>query len=166
MKKHLLAIALVAMTAVSTYAQGTFAFGNSVGTAIKFASAPGAATRNITAADQAQYNIGFSAFFGPAGGEATTQVQGLGAIGSVAGVLASVTGNVKDLFAVPGTSADGGTVVSLEIRAYNTVTGDIYGSTGVRQVTLGPAAGPATVIWQGNSGTDASRFRPDRKSVV
>lgn len=160
MKKHLLAIALVAMTAVSNYAQGTFAFGNSVGTAIRFATAPGAASRNMTAADQAQYNIAFSAYFGPAGGDATTLVPGVGTIGAVGGVLANVTGNVKDLFAVPGTSADGGTVVSLEIRAYNTQTGEIYGRTGVRQVELGPAAGPATVIWQGNSGTVESRFKP------
>jgi hypothetical protein len=162
MKKQLLAIVLVAMTTVASYAQGTFAFGNSVGTAVKIVGGGIATARNMSAADQAQWNVGFSVYFGPAGAaaDALTLAPGTGSFGTVAGVLASVEGNVKDLFAIPGTSADGGTVVSLEIRAVNRATGQVYGSTGVRQVTLGPAAGPAQVIWQGASGTDATRFKP------
>lgn len=164
MKKLLLAIALAAMATLSSYAQGTVAFGNSVGTAIKVVGLPSnAASHNLTAAEQAANNIVIGLYYGAAGSQALTQVApGTGVIGSTAGVLASILGNnVLSLYSIPGTSADGGTVVSLQVRAWNSVTGQQYDvNSRPIDVVLGPAAGPAQVIWQGATGTSTSRFVP------
>jgi hypothetical protein len=162
MKKLLLAIAFAAMATVASYAQGTIAFGNSIGTAIKI-QGPGIAIHNITAADQAQYNIAIGVYYGAAGATDLTQVApGTGVIGTTAGVMASLVGaNVLGLYAIPGTSADGGSVVSLQIKAWNTATGEQYVVNSTpRDVTTGPAAGPATVIWQGATATNPNRFIP------
>jgi len=162
MKKQLFVMAFVAMATVASYAQGTIAFGNSVGTAIKIAGT-GTATHNMTAAEQAQLNLVIGVYYGPAGSQTLTQVApGTGVIGTTAGVIASILGNnVKDLYSIPGTSADGGTVMSLQIRAWNSQTGADY-EINLRpiDVTLGPAAGPAQVIWQGATGTNPNRFIP------
>jgi len=162
MKKQLLAIAFVAMATVASYAQGTIAFGNSVGTAIKI-SGTGTATHNMTAAEQAQFNIVIGVYYGAAGAATLTQVApGTGVIGTTAGVISTILGNnVKDLYSIPGTSADGGTVASLQIRAWNAATGEQYAvNTRPIDVVLGPAAGPAQVIWQGATGTNPNRFIP------
>jgi hypothetical protein len=161
MKKQLLAIALVAMTSVASYAQGTVAFGNSVGTAIKIEGI--GAIHNMTAADQAANNIVIGLYYGAAGSQTLTQVApGTGVIGTTAGVIASLLGNnVLGLYSIPGTSADGGTMVSLQVRAWNSATGAQYlVNSRPIDVTVGPAAGPATVIWQGATGTNPNRFIP------
>jgi len=164
MKKQLLTIAFAAMATVASYAQGTIAFGNSVGTAIRIVGdSVNPASHNMTAADQARNNIAIGVYYGPAGSqELTLLAPGTGVIGTTAGVLASVLGaNVLNLFAIPGTSADGGTVVSLQIKAWDTVTGQQYQvNTRPIDVTAGPAAGPATVIWQGATATNPNRFNP------
>jgi len=36
----------------------------------------------------------------------------------------------------------------------------MYGETAIRQVTLGPTAGPGAVIWQTATGTNPNRFYP------
>jgi hypothetical protein len=161
MKKLLLAIAFAAMATVASYAQGTIAFGNSIGTAIKIEGL--GAIHNLTAAEQVANNIAIGVYYGAAGATTLTQIApGTGVIGATAGVMASLIGNnVLALYSIPGTSADGGTVVSLQIRAWNTVTGQQYQVNSTpRDVTTGPAAGPATVIWQGATATNPNRFIP------
>jgi hypothetical protein len=162
MKKQLLVIAFVAMATVASYAQGTVAFGNSVGTAIKIEGA-GTAIHNMTAAEQTQYNIVIGLYYGAAGSQTLTLVgPGTGVIGTTAGVMSSLLGNnVLGLYSIPGTSADGGSVVSLQVRAWNGVTGAQYiVNSRPIDVTTGPAAGPAQVIWQGATGTNPNRFIP------
>jgi hypothetical protein len=161
MKKLLLPLLLVTV-ATQAHSQGTIAFGNSVGTAIKFDSGGGLGLHNMTAAEQAFYNIAFGVCYGPPGTTPTQLAPGTGVIGTTAGVFASLAGNnVLGLYAIPGTSPDGGTVVSLQIKAWNTVTGQEYMINSTpRDVTLGPAAGPAAVIWQGATATSPNRFLP------
>lgn len=152
MKKTLLTVALVAMSAVASFAQGTIAFGNSVAARISVKESPEAAARTATAAD----GLTFGVFFGPAGSAegALTQAPGTATIGAATpGILTGAA----SVFALPGTDAQ--QIVSLQIRAWDS-TGKVLGATDVRQVTLGPTAGPGAVIWQGASGVNQTRFNP------
>lgn len=155
MKKTLLTIALVAMAAVSSFAQGTVAFGNSALTRVTVTD-PAGTKRNATAADA----ISVSVWFGPAGSaaEALAQAGAAATIGSTAGVLI----NAPSVFALPGTEPN--QVVSLQIRATGN-NGLLVGQTKVAQVTLGQTAGPGAVIWQ-TSDTNPSRFTPLNLTVV
>ncbi|MBK7997910.1 MAG: hypothetical protein IPK15_04055 [Verrucomicrobia bacterium] len=149
MKKLLLTLGLIGI-AVLANAQGTIAFGNNV--ASRFRINDGLGGRNITAAD----GFTFGVFFGPAGSSegALTRAPGTATIGATTpGVMIFAS----SVFALPGTEA--GQVVSLQIRGMNR-TGQVLMFTDVRQVTLGPTAGPGTVIWQGPSGTNPNRFHP------
>lgn len=148
MKKTLLTVALVAMAAVSSYAQGTLAFGNSALTRVTVTDESGT-KRNATAAD----GLAISVWFGPAGSaaDALTQVGAAASIGSTAGVMI----NAPSVFAIPGTEPN--QVVSVQIRASNAQGWS--GQTKVAQVTLGQTAGPGAVIWQ-TSDTNPSRFTP------
>jgi len=65
--------------------------------------------------------------------------------------------NAPSVFFLPDTNP--GDVVSLQIRAWDSGRG-YYGATDVRQVTLGPTAGPGTVIWQTATGSNPNRFHP------
>ena len=162
MKKTLLTLALVALTTVASYAQGTIAFGNGTLTRVTVRNLDGSARGNATAAD----GLTFAVFFGPAGAtaDALTQVQQptpSATIGTTAGVMI----NAPSVFGLPGT--DGGQVVSLQIRAWDTLTGGraMIGQTDVRQVTLGQTAGPGAVIWQ-TSDTNPNRFTPLIVNIV
>jgi hypothetical protein len=151
MKKTLLTLALVALTAVATYAQGTIAFGNGTFTRVTIA---GTTARNATTGD----GLNFYVFFGAAGVSdpaALTQVQQAtpASIGSVDGIMVGA----PSIFALPGTEP--GQVVSLQIRAWN-ANRTLVGETDIRQVTLAPTAGPGTVIWQTATGTNPNRFTP------
>ena len=147
MKKTLLTVALVAMAVVSSFAQGTIAFGNSALTRVTITL--DGVKRNAAATD----NVAISVWYGPAGAEASalTQVGAAASIGSTAGVMV----NAPSVFAIPGTEPN--QVVSLQIRA--TAAGGLHGETKVAQVTLGQTAGPGAVIWQ-TSDTNPSRFTP------
>lgn len=151
MKKTLLTLALVAISAAATFAQGTIAFGNSVAARIQIKDSPDAAARNATAAD----GLTFGVFFGPAGATADALVQAPGTATIGAATPGVLTG-APSVFALPGTDAQ--QVVSVQIRAWD--ARGVLGQTDVRQVTLGPTAGPGTVIWQGASGTNPNRFNP------
>jgi hypothetical protein len=153
MKKQLLTIALVAMTAITSYAQGTIAFGNSALTRVMIEDAPGAAARRATAAD----NLTIGVWYG-ASADSLTQAPGEARIGTTDGVLTGAA----SVFALPGT--DAGQTVALQIRAWNDA--GAFGQTDVRQVTLGPTAGPGAVIWQTASGVNTSRFTPLVVTVV
>lgn len=160
MKKTLLTLALVALTTVASYAQGTIAFGNSALTRVTVRNLDGSVRGNATTGD----GVNFYVFFGPAGAaaDALTQVQQpepRASIGTTAGVMV----NAPSVFALPGT--EGGQVVSLQIRAWN-ADRTIVGETGVAQVTLGPTAGPGAVIWQTATGTFTTRFTPLVVNIV
>lgn len=156
MKKTLLTLALVALTTVASYAQGTIAFGNSALTRVTVRDrATGVVRGNATAAD----GLTIAVFFGAAGSSTLTEVvqQGTKAtIGTTDGVMI----NAPSVFGITGT--DAGQVVSLQIRAWDTATGGqrMFGQTDIRQVTLAPTAGPGAVIWQGATGTNPNRFTP------
>lgn len=146
MKKTLLTVALVAMAAVSSFAQGTVAFGNSALTRVLVREASGA-TRNATAAD----GLTISIWFGPAGSGRDALAQaGTAQIGATAGVFGA-----PSVFALTGTEPN--QVVSLQVRAEG---GGLAGETEVKQVTLGQTAGPGAVIWQTATGTNPNRFTP------
>jgi len=147
MKKQLLTIALVAMTAVASYAQGTIAFGNSALTRVKLDMRDGSAARNATTAD----GITVGVWYGSSA-DSLQQAPGTATIGTTDGVLAGAA----SVYALPGTEA--GQTVSMQIRAWN--DSGWAGQTDVRQVTLGPTAGPGGVIWQTASGLNANRFTP------
>lgn len=148
MKKLLLTLGLIGCTLTSAVAQGTINFGNTVASRIRL----GAGGSVSTAAD----GLFFAVFFGPAGSSegSLTRAPGTATIGATTpGVLTGA----PSVFALPGTEA--GQVVSLQIRAMDSA-GKNLTSTDVRQVTLGPTAGPGTIIWQSGSGTNPNRFYP------
>ena len=152
MKKLLLIIGFIA-TAILARGQGTIAFGNSALTRVQILL-PGGSVRNATAAD----GLTFYVYFGPAGAtaDALTQVQQpdpKATIGPTAGIMI----NAPSVFALPGTEP--GQIVSLQIRTWN-ADRSIVCETDVRQVTLGPTAGPGTVIWQTATSTNPNRFGP------
>lgn len=148
MKKQLLTLALVTLAAAASYAQGTIQLNNSVGTPIRVDNGDGvysSADRLATAADGLTIEVWYGS-----GAELT--------LGGTAGVGASglITGSSLSVFQVAGSSE--GATVNLQIRARGN---GLSGETKIAQgVVLGPTAGPGTVIWQGASGTVATRFTP------
>jgi hypothetical protein len=164
MKKTLLTLALVALTTVASYAQGTIAFGNGTFTRVTVKDlATGVVRGNATAADA----LTFAVFFGPAGAsaDALTRVEQTGNVATI-GPVDGIMINAPGIFALPGT--DAGQIVSLQIRAWDTATGGqrMIGETDVRQVTLAPTAGPGAVIWQTAGGTNPNRFTPLVVNIV
>ncbi len=147
MKRLLLTLSLIGFTLGSALAQGTINPLNGLLTRVQICMAPGE-YRNATAAD----GLRFAIYFGPAGGEAMTQVGGLATIGSTPGIITGWS----TILALPGTEAD--EIVSLRIVGSSDF--GMYLDTGVRQVTLAPTTGPGTIIWQTASGTQPGRFRP------
>ena len=146
MRKLLLTLGLIGITTFA-HAQGTIAFGNSALTRIVLPLGDGT-SRNTTVAD----GLIIGAFYGPAGTTDLVMAPGTATIGSTAGIMVGA----PSVFALPGTEA--GQVISLQIRAWNNQ--GWFGQTKVAQVTLGPTAGPGTVIWQSASGTNPNRFTP------
>lgn len=138
MKKTVLTLALVALAAGSSFAQGLIGLGNSFLTPIKLQPESGAA-RNAVAGD----GLSISVYFGPAGtaADALTKVETAQniTIGSTAGVLLSGLG----AFALP---VEGGETVSLQLRA-TAGNGLYYGETRVIQVKLATAPAAGTPVW-------------------
>jgi hypothetical protein len=134
--------------ACSIQAQGTIQLGNSVGTPIRWVGPDGLAGRTVTLADQVYLTIWFA---NP--GEELVQA----AINPIQVVNNGLLGGGSySVFQLPGT--EGGQTVSLQIRAYQNDPLCQVGATRVAQVTLGPTAGPGTVIWQSATGTNPNRF--------
>ena len=144
MKKSFLVIALVAMSTVASFAQGTINPLNGSLTRVKIdLNGDGVGDRNATAADGLQFDVFF--------GADAAKVQGSMTIGTTDGVLVGL----PSILALPG-AGDAGAVVSLQIRASNSL--GWRGQTDMKQVTLAPAAGPGTVIW--SSSANVTRFTP------
>ena len=138
MKKLLLTIGLAAIAVTDTPAQGTVSWRNSAATPI-LVSFFGSAPRIATEAD----GLSFGLFAGPAGSsaDALVQVSGTANIGPVDGVLV----NASNVLPLPGT--EGGQVVSLQVRAWDSMGLLSISGPPVRQVVLGPPPGPGAVIW-------------------
>jgi len=138
MKKLLLTIGLAAITIADTQAQGTISWRNSVATPI-LVSFFGSAPRIATEAD----GLNFGLFVGPAGSSADALVQASGTanIGTVDGLLV----NASSVLPLPGT--EGGQVVSIQVRAWDSMRLLSINGPPVRQVVLGPPPGPGAVIW-------------------
>ncbi len=147
MKKSLLVIALVAMSTVASFAQGTINPLNGSLTRVKIdLNGDGVGDRNATAADGLQFQV----FYGAAG-QLTDKSAGIMTIGTTDGVLVGL----PSILALAG-AGDAGAVVSLQIQAFNSIGWS--GRTETKQVVLAPAAGPGSVIW--SSSPNAARFTP------
>lgn len=163
MKKLLLTLALAASTVIA-HGQGTIAFLN------------GPTTRHQLVGVGA-VPLGTPIVFGLFIGTSATSLS-LTPAGPLAGLSATAAGvmaGVPALYAIDGQPA--GTVLFAKVRAWDATFGADWqtafaqgryrGETDVRELEpLGAASGPATVIWQGTTGTDVNRFYAMNIQVV
>ena len=168
MKKTLLTLALVGLSAVATYAQGTIQFGNSVLNRLQYQEIPGGP---ITTALPAGAHVG--AYWGTdAAGAAALVGAGRGSlagptVATIAGGLwGANTTPISPIPVYPVAGTQEGQRVWLKIAAWvggdaQTPTGwSHYGESTVVSVVLGPTAGPGTVVWQGATGSATDRAKP------
>ena len=165
MKKLLLTLALMA-TATLSYAQGTVAFCNSIAATVKYVVG-GAAPVVLPTTVAANFGV----FWGTSAGALTLNEGPLGTASTVnAGIIVA-----PSVYGInPGSQPL--QVVFMQIRGWDASFGNdwaaarnagkLFGETDVRPVTLGPTAGPGTVIWQGATGTNPNRFNPLTLSIV
>jgi len=165
MKKSLLTVALVVLSAAVTFAQGTIQFLNSPLSRLQYEAVPGEPIVN------APLGAHIGAFWGTHAAGASP-IVGMGR-GTIAGPTA--TSSVMGLWnydnsgaaTYPVAGTQEGQRVWLKIAAwYNgdaqSPTGAIthYGESAVVSVVLGPTAGPGTVVWQASTGTSPDRAKP------
>jgi hypothetical protein len=156
MKKLLLTIGLAAIAITDTHAQGTINWRNTVTTPI-LVSLFGSPPRIATEAD----GLSFGLFVGPAGSsaEALVPVPGTASIGAVDGVLI----NASSVLPLPGT--EGGQILSLQVRAWDSVGQMLIGPP-VRQVVLGPPTGPGAVIWTADPASRTFYLVPEPSTLA
>jgi hypothetical protein len=159
MKKLLLTLALMA-TATLSYAQGTIAFGNSIAATVKIDPGTG-----VAVVLPISVRANFGVFWGTSAGALNLNEGPLGTSSTAnAGIIVA-----PSVYGInPGSEPL--QVVFMQIRGWDAAFGNdwaaaqnagaLFGQTDVRQVTLGPTAGPGTVIWQGATGTNPNRFNP------
>lgn len=158
MKKLLLTVALVAVASVS-FGQGTIQFVNGTLTKVKLAGATSTVDVPTTTA------INYGVFWGTASDNLTLVAQLGTSSTTAAGIIA---GAASATYAIPGSTELA--TVWMQIKGWDTsfgtdwlaakTGGTWFGETAVRQVTLGPTAGPGTVIWQTASGVNINKFTP------
>lgn len=156
MKKTLLTIALVAITTVVSFAQGTFNPVNGPTSRLRIdVNGNGAFDTGVDRNALASDGIKIGVFIGAAGQEATTQV-GTMTVGTTEGLMVGL----PTLFAPSANGLDtaAGAQISLRFAVDESVRGAWRGDSGSKTITLAPASGPGTVVW-GSSAT-ASRFGP------
>lgn len=152
MKKTLLTLALVGLSAVATYAQGTVQFANSALSKVKYQADSAAAVVDAPTGTKIGLFWGTSA-------DNLALVTPTSAIGATAGIWAGGT-----VYPIAGSQE--GQRVFLKIAGWDASAGDNfrsslhYGESSVVQATLGPTAGPGTVIWQSATGTSTERMKP------
>lgn len=163
MKKTLLTLALVGLSAAATYAQGTIQFLNSALSRLQYQETP---TSAITTAVPLGTHVG--AYWG-------TDQAALVGIGR--GTLAGPTSLTAAGGIWPAPGSPGGAVypvagtqegqrVWMKIAAW--VGGDAqapvghthYGESTVVNVLLGPTSGPGTVMWQSAGASATDRAKP------
>jgi PEP-CTERM motif len=150
MKKQLFTLALVTLGVAACYGQGTIALNNSVGTPIRIDSNGDGIWQSTDRLATTADGINVEVWWGT--GAELSMAPGGGTVGAN-GVI---TGNNLPNFQIAGSTE--GATVNLQIRARG--PGGLFAETKVAQVTLGPASGPGTVIWQGITGTNPNRFTP------
>lgn len=160
MKKTLLTLALVALSAAASQAQ-TVQFLNTALNKIKYVDTLGAAAVDAPAGTVVGIFYGSSAD-NLSLSEPTTTISnpGLfngGSLYSLAGTAPGQTVFVK----IGAWLNKGGATPSLARQGMNTPGITHYGESATVQTTaLGPASGPGTVIWQSPSGTNPNRAKP------
>ncbi len=158
MKKTLLTVALVAMTSVASFAQGTINPLNGTLTRVRVDLNDNGLIDTTDRNARATDNIIVGIFWGAAGGAAET-LAGTMTIGTTDGIMVGREG-VGAIFGLQG-AGNAGDTVSLEMRVISALH---RGTTGVKQVALAPTSGPGTVVW-GSTAT-ASRFSPLLVTIV
>jgi hypothetical protein len=155
MQKTILTLFLFAAVA-QAHSQGTIAFGNSALTRV---------TAIYVGVVPTTLALNFGVFWGTNPESVSdTPVLPLGhSSTTTAGIIVA-----PSVYAIPGTEPL--QTVFLQIRGWDASfgtdwraardSGSWFGQTDVRQVTLGPTAGPGALIWQGATGTDLNRFYP------
>lgn len=160
MKKSLLTVALLAMTAVASFAQGTIHPLNGSLTRVRIDDGDGVYSTTLDRQAATADGIKVGIFWGAAGGAAET-LAGTMTIGATAGVMVGQPA----IFALQG-AGDVGAIISLQMRVVD--SGNFRGQTDVKQVKLGSPSGPGTVVWS-TTGADVNgsgTFRPLLVSVV
>lgn len=162
MKKQILTLALVGVSAVASFAQGTIQFSNSGLNSIKYVDAPGVASV------PAPLGTVVGVYWGRTADALSLQANTT-VINTTAGVF-----NGGAVYGLNGTAP--GETVFLKIGAWLNKGGQTpatipsgaaspgithYGESATVQTTaLGPVAGPGTVVWQSASGTSVNRAKP------
>jgi hypothetical protein len=165
MKKLLLTLAIVASATLS-YGQGTIAFGNSIAALVGYKSSPSATRITLPTSIAANYGV----FWGTSADSLSLNTGNLGTSSTTsAGIIVA-----PSVYGLTGSEAL--QVVYVQIRGWDASYGSdwarardegkLFGQTDVRQVTLGPTAGPGQVIWQGAAGTNPNRFNPMTLEIV
>jgi hypothetical protein len=168
MKRILLTLAL-AVAATFANGQGTLQFANGTLTRFQLDRHDGSARVNVPIDTQLIYGL----FWGTSAANVSQTPQsptgGQNTAATGAGLISVPNGTAYQL---PGTNP--GDVVFVQIRGWSSsfgsdwqaasrTVGAIYGQTDVRSFTLGPSAGPGTVLW---SNSDTTKFRPMLLEVV
>lgn len=166
MKKTLLTLALAALSAVASFAQGTISFVNGTLTRAQWEDPVTHAMVNVPASA----NIVYGVFWG---NSADTLVLNDGVLGTPhqtavsAGIIVA-----PNPYVING--ADAGTTVFMRVAGWTSsfgrdaaaakaTPGAHYGETAVRSIALAPTQGPGTVVW---SGSNQALFQPLRIPIV
>jgi hypothetical protein len=170
MKKILITLALVA-TATLSYGQGYVKFENTTLQRFQLFDDATSTQQQIPTSE----SLNFGIFVGTSASSLSlTPVTPLAVMGTGAGLI-TVPGGSGQLYALTGTSP--GQTPFLQIRGWSSsfgsdwaaaqvaylagVAGTRYGETDIRQIdALATSLGPGTVIWQGSTGTGATKFNP------
>jgi hypothetical protein len=166
MKKTLLTLALAALSAVASYAQGTISFANGTLTRAQWEDPVSHTMVNVPASA----NIVYGVLWGTSADALTLNDGVLGTPHQTAisaGIIVAPNPYVI-------TGGDPGTTVFMKIAGWTSSfgrdhaaakgsAGAHYGETAVRSIALAPTAGPGTLIW---STTDQARFQPLRIPIV
>jgi hypothetical protein len=173
MKKTMLTLALVGLSAAATFAQGTIQFLNSGLSPVKFEAVPGSVAVN------APQNIGIVIGVWWGTSAASLQLQTPTAKIGTGPTPADGVFNGGAVYSLPG--APVGSTVSLKISGWvniNGTTPDVitgradprithYGESAVvTTLALAPESGPGTVVWQGATGVNPNRAKPFVIAVV
>jgi hypothetical protein len=165
MKKTLLTLALVAATAIATYAQGTVQFNNNSLTRVTWVDATGANRGNVAVGTAVFFGLFVNGSLTPVSTPGTT--DRLGTISQTTpGVFAAPSGG---LYPIPGHLPN--ETVQLQVRGWSSsfgsdwqaasrTPGALFGATDVRPVVLGQETAAAAVIWQLATQTAPDKFRP------
>lgn len=160
MKKTLLTLALVGLSAVASYAQGTIQFLNSALSRVQYQQELGGPITSAPA------GVRIGVFWGSdAAGAAAIREMGTGTLALPTGtVSAGGLWNVSSTYAIAGSQE--GQRVWLKVAGWQGGSADSiqgathYGQSEVVSVVLGPTAGPGQVVWQTAGGVATDRAKP------